>query len=64
MLSFAWASGGRRRSEVTGADMRFLKPIPEGFVYNLAYSKTNQAGMDLPENNKPVLGAAATALTD
>jgi hypothetical protein len=32
--------------------MQFLKPIPEGFVYNLAYSKTNQAGVDLPENNK------------
>jgi integrase len=64
LLLFAWASGGRRRSEVTGADMRFLKPIPEGFVYNLAYSKTNQMGMDLPENNKPLLGAAALALTD
>ncbi len=64
LLLFAWASGGRRRSEVTGADMRFLKPIPEGFVYNLAYSKTNQTGMDLPENNKPLLGAAALALTD
>jgi integrase len=63
LLLFAWASGGRRRSEVTGADMQFLKPIPEGFVYNLAYSKTNQAGVDLPENNKPLLGAAAAALT-
>lgn len=62
MLLFAWASGGRRRSEVTGADMQFLKPIPEGFVYNLAYSKSNQAGVDLPENNKPLLGAAAVAL--
>lgn len=63
LLLFAWASGGRRRSEVTGADMQFLKSIPEGFVYNLAYSKTNQAGTDLPENNKPLLGAAAVALT-
>lgn len=62
LLLFAWASGGRRRSEVTGADMQFLKPIPEGFVYNLAYSKTNQTGMDLPENSKPVLGVAAEAL--
>ncbi len=63
LLLFAWASGGRRRSEVTSADMQFLKPIPQGFVYNLAYSKTNQAGVDLPENNKPLLGGAATALT-
>jgi integrase len=43
--------------------MQFLKPIPEGFVYNLAYSKTNQAGVNLPENNKPLLGVAAVALT-
>ena len=63
LLLFAWASGGRRRSEVTGADMQFLKTIPEGYVYNLAYSKTNQAGVDLPENNKPLLGVAAAALT-
>lgn len=62
LLLFAWASGGRRRSEVTGADMQFLKPIPEGFVYNLVYSKTNQAGMDLPDHNKPLLGTAAAAL--
>lgn len=43
--------------------MRFLKPIPGGFVYNLAYSKTNQAGVDLPENSKPLPGPAAVALT-
>ena len=42
--------------------MQFLKRTPEGFVYNLAYSKSNQAGGDQPENSNPVLGAAATAL--
>ena len=42
--------------------MQFLKRVPEGFIYTLAYSKTNQAGMDLPENSKPVLGMAAEAL--
>ncbi len=62
LLLFAWASGGRRRSEVAGADMQFLKRIPEGFVYTLAYSKTNQSGVDQPENSKPVLGMAAEAL--
>lgn len=62
LLLFAWASGGRRRSEVTGADMRFLKRIPEGFIYTLTYSKTNQSGAEQPENSKPVLGEAATAL--
>lgn len=64
LLLFAWASGGRRRSEVAGADMQFLKRVPEGFVYTLAYSKTNQPGVDLPENSKPLLGPAAAALED
>lgn len=62
LLLFAWASGGRRRSEITGADMQFLKAIPDGFMYTLAYSKTNQSGLAQPENSKPVLGIAAEAL--
>jgi len=62
LLLFAWSSGGRRRSEVSGADMKFLRKIPQGFVYTLAYSKTNQSGMQRPENEKPLLGAAAAAL--
>lgn len=63
LLLFAWASGGRRRSEVAGADMQFLRRMPSGdYLYTLAYSKTNQAGVDAPENHKPVLGAAARAL--
>ena len=64
LLLFAWASGGRRRSEVAAADMQFLTKLPEGFVYTLAVSKTNQAGVDRPENDKPVLGAAAKALNE
>lgn len=64
LLLFAWASGGRRRSEIAGVDMKYLKRISEGFVYTLAYSKTNQSGADLPENDKPVLGAAAQALSE
>jgi integrase len=64
LLLFAWASGGRRRSEVAGADMRFLRRLPSGdYLYTLAHSKTNQAGIDAPENHKPVLGAAAQALS-
>ena len=62
LLLFAWTSGGRRRSEVAEADMQHLKPIPEGYLYTLAYSKTNQSGLDQPENSKPVLGLAADAL--
>lgn len=64
LLLFAWASGGRRRSEVAGADMQFLRRLPSGdYLYTLAHSKTNQAGIDAPENHKPVLGAAAQALS-
>ena len=63
LLLFAWSSGGRRRSEVADADMKLLKRVPDGFTYSLMYSKTNQAGMSKPENEKPLLGAAAEALT-
>lgn len=62
LLLFAWASGGRRRSEIATADIKHLKRIGNGFIYTLAYSKTNQSGVDLPENDKPVLGPAAEAL--
>lgn len=63
LLLFAWASGGRRRSEVANADMKFLKRVSSGFTYTLAYSKTNQSGRERPENDKPLLGSAATAMT-
>ena len=62
LLLFAWSSGGRRRSEVADADMKFLKRVPHGFTYSLIYSKTNQSGVSRPENEKPLLGAAAEAL--
>ena len=63
LLLFAWATGGRRRSEVAAADMRFLKPVEGGeFVYELAHSKTNQSGADRADNYKPVAGVAAQAL--
>ena len=63
LLLFAWASGGRRRSEVVAADMKFLKrEAPTAFTYRLMHSKTNQAGLDRPENHKPVYGVAGEAL--
>lgn len=63
LLLFAWASGGRRRSEVARADMAQLQRLGPGeYVYNLAHSKTNQAGLERPENHKPVVGRAAQAL--
>lgn len=64
LLLFAWSSGGRRRSEVSSADLQYLRKIgPDQYVYELAVSKTNQSGADLPENTKPVLGAAGQALS-
>ncbi len=65
LLLFAWSSGGRRRSEVAGADMQFLRSLGDGsYSYELTHSKTNQAGVDRPENFKPVAGAAAAALRE
>jgi integrase len=65
LLLFAWSSGGRRRSEISSADMQYLRQIGLGqYLYELAFSKTNQSGADLPENTKPVLGAAGKALAD
>jgi len=65
LLLFAFATGGRRRSEVAAADMAFLKPIADGeFSYLLAYSKSNQDGTDRPGNVKPVAGQAAQALRE
>lgn len=64
LLLFAWASGGRRRAEVSGADMRHLKRVgEEAYTYQLAFSKSNQSGQDRPENDKPIQGEAARALT-
>ena len=63
LLLFAWSSGGRRRSEVAQAEMRFLRRLAPGqFVYELLVSKTNQTGRATPDSNKPVLGAAGAAL--
>lgn len=63
LLLFAWSSGGRRRSEVAQAEMRFLRRLAPGqFVYELLISKTNQTGRATPDSNKPVLGAAGAAL--
>jgi integrase len=62
MLLFAWASGGRRRSEVVRATMENTRRVPEGYLYTLGYSKTNQDGAERADSYKPVVGRAAVAL--
>ncbi len=62
LLLFAWASGGRRRSEVVRATMENTRRTPEGFLYVLAHSKTNQEGADRADMYKPIVGRAAAAL--
>lgn len=62
LLLFAWASGGRRRSEVTAADMKDMSTTPDGnFIYNIPKSKTDQEQKGHPV---PVKGKAAQALQD
>jgi len=62
LLLFGWASGGRRRSEITAATFENVRRDSEGFVYQLGRSKTNQSAMKDPKNLKPIRGRAATAL--
>ena len=62
LLLFGWASGGRRRSEITAATFENVRRDGAGFVYELQVSKTNQSGSSDPKRFKPIQGAAATAL--
>jgi integrase len=62
LILFAWATGGRRRSEVASADMKFLRRTTAGFAYQLLRTKTNQGGKDRPESHKPLTGDAASAM--
>jgi integrase len=63
LLLFAWASGGRRRSEVTAAVVEHLTFVdPQTYLYRLLHTKTDQSGA---KNNvdKPLIGLAAEALS-
>ncbi|WP_239142989.1 site-specific integrase [Variovorax sp. WS11] len=63
LLLFAWATGGRRRSEVASATLENLQRVDaNAYLYTLAHSKTNQAGAQRPEDVKPLVGSAAQAM--
>lgn len=59
LLLFAFASGGRRRSEVASAMVENLATVPGGYLYRIPWSKTDQEGIG---REVPVLGRAAKAL--
>lgn len=62
VLLFAWASGGRRRSEVTSATIENLVERPDGnFLYLIDRSKTDQSGEG---HHVPIKGRAAWALKE
>jgi integrase len=63
LLLFAFSSGGRRRSEVTVASLENTRRVRDAFVFTLTHSKTNQGGADRADNDKPIGGRAAHALT-
>lgn len=63
LLLFAWATGGRRRSEVIAATVENVTSNGDGtYTYVLGRSKSNATGERRPQDAKPLVGRAATAL--
>jgi integrase len=59
LLLFAFASGGRRRSEVASAKIENLEKVSSGYRYFIPRSKTDQNGEGL---FVPILGIAGEAV--
>ena len=63
LLAFAFASGGRRRSEVVAARVEDLARQPDGnWLYAMRVSKTNPTGEVRADSRKPITGVAAELL--
>jgi integrase len=63
IILFGWASGGRRRSEVTAATTDNVRKVGDrAYVFTLHRSKNNQSGASSDDNEKPIVGRAADAL--
>jgi integrase len=60
IILFAFSSGGRRRSEVVSVKFEDIQKIPEGYLYTLPYSKSDQTGQERLQ--VPIIGQAAKAL--
>lgn len=67
LLLFAWASGGRRRSEVSEAQVdQLIKSGADTYQFRMHRSKTSQDGSNSRRAavDKPIRGVAAVALTE
>lgn len=65
LICFAWASGGRQRSEVAAATFENLQDHGDrGYVYVVGHSKSNQEGNSNGTTHKPLAGKSASALPD
>lgn len=60
ILAFGFATGGRRREEIANAIFENLDPMPEGFIFHLNRSKTDQKGKG---EILPLFGIAAEYVT-
>lgn len=61
LLHTAFSSGGRRRSELIRMQVSHLREVEQGYVINIPYSKSDQAGHGI---DVPIYNAAARALDD
>jgi integrase len=65
LLLFAWATGGRRRSEAVSATVENVQANSDGtYTFWMGASKTNPTGDQGPDDGKPVAGRAAVALAE